>query len=157
MPAKVPEGAARDEVELWLNNIYAAPTYEVGCSLAAEFTKLYGDKYPRAVSSFQDDLEAGLMHLRFPLNHRRGIRTSNSIERLFGEQRRRTKVIPYFFDEKSCLKLAFASLIRAARGFRRFDMSELATAQIEHLRREKKLPERPSLDYEPANRIRSVA
>ena len=144
-------------MELWLNNIYAAPTYEVGCSLAAEFTKLYGDKYPRAVASFGDDLEAGLMHLRFPLNHRRGIRTSNSIERLFGEQKRRTKVIPFFFDERSCLKLVFASLIRAARGFRRFEMSELAVAQLEQLRREKKLDDKPSLEYELARKVRQVA
>jgi putative transposase len=151
--AKVPEGE-REAVEAWLNNICMAPTYEVGCRLAAEFIKLYGDRFPRAVASFRDDLEASLTHLRFPLNHRRGIRTSNSIERLFGEQKRRTKVIPMFFDEKSCLKLVFAALIRAARGFRSFDMNELAVAQLESLRKEKKLADKPSLDYEPARSVR---
>ena len=155
--AKVPEGADRDEAELWLANIYCAPTYEVGSRLAAEFINAFSSKHTRAVASFRDDLEASLTHLRFPLNHRRGIRTSNSIERLFGEQRRRTKVIPYFFDEKSCLKLVFASLIRAARGFRRLEMSDLSIAQLEHLRREKKLDEKPSLDYELARKLRSVA
>jgi transposase-like protein len=155
--SKVPQGAERDEVELWLANIYTAPTHEVGSRLAAEFIETFGSRYPRAVSSFEDDLEASLTHLRFPLNHRRGIRTSNSIERLFGEQRRRTKVIPMFFDERSCLKLVFASLIRAARGFRRFEMSDLSTAQLEHLRREKKLDSKPSLDYELARKVNEVA
>jgi transposase-like protein len=146
-----------EAVEAWLNNIYMAPTYEVGCSLSSEFIKLYGDKFPRAVASFRDDLEASLTHLRFPLNFRRGIPTGNSIERLFGEQKRRTKVIPFFFDEKSCLKLVFAALIRAARGFRRFKISELAVARLESLRKEKKLVDKPSLDDEPARKLRSVA
>ena len=96
------------------------PTYEVGSRPAAESIKEYGDKYPRAVASFRDDMGASLIHLKFPLKHRRGIRTSNSIERLFGEQKRRTKVISMFLNEKSSLKLFFASLLRAARGFRRF-------------------------------------
>ncbi|MCD5401229.1 hypothetical protein LR013_01345 [candidate division NPL-UPA2 bacterium] len=32
-----------------------------------------------------------------------------------GEEKRRSKVLPRFFDERSCLKLAFATLIRALR------------------------------------------
>ncbi|MDF1537108.1 MAG: hypothetical protein P1S46_11540, partial [bacterium] len=76
---------------------------------------------------------------------------------LFGEQRRRTKVIPRFFDEKSCLKLAFASLIRAANGFRAFAMTELTLAQLESLRKERDLPATPSLDYELAKQIREAA
>jgi hypothetical protein len=36
-------------------------------------------------------------HLRFPLAHRWVIRTTNLLERLFGEERRRAKVIPHAF------------------------------------------------------------
>jgi len=89
--------------------------------------------------------------------HRGSIRTTNSIERLFGEQRRRTKVIPRFFDEKSCLKLVFATLIRAADSFRPFAASGLIVAQLEALRKEKGLPEKPSLDYPLAKQIKSAA
>ncbi len=153
---KVPEGV-REEVNSWLNSVYMAPNLETGEKLAAEFIARFKDLYPRAVRSFADDLEASLTHLRFPVNHRKGIRTSNSIERLFGEQRRRTKVIPRFFDEKSCLKLVFASLIRAANGFRAFSMSDLTLAQLESLRKEKELPAIPSLDYELAKQIREAA
>jgi len=42
------------------------------------------------------------------LHHKR-IRTTNLIERAFAEQRRRTKTIPRFWDEKCCLKLVFAT------------------------------------------------
>ena len=61
------------------------------------------------------------------------------------------------FDERSCLKLVFASLIRAARGFRRFEMSDLGVTRLEHLRREKKLGEKSGLDYELARKVRQVA
>jgi hypothetical protein len=62
-----------------------------------------------------------------------------------------------FFDERSCLKLVFASLIRAAGGFRRFEMSDLSVARLEHLRRKKRLDEKPSLDYELARKVKEVA
>jgi transposase-like protein len=44
-----------------------------------------------------DDVEACIAHLRFPLGHRRTIRTTNLRERLFGEARRRIKVLPHVF------------------------------------------------------------
>jgi transposase-like protein len=134
-----------------------APNLATGEKLAADFIPHYQDLSPRAVASFSDDLEASLTHLRVPVNHRKRIRTSNAIERLFGEQKRRTKVIPRFFNEKSCLKLVFATVTRAARGFRPFNMNELAIAQLENLRKQKELPPAPSLDYELATALREVA
>jgi transposase-like protein len=41
-----------------------------------------------------------IVHLRFPLAHRCAIRTTNMLERLFGEEWRRTKVIPLAFGER---------------------------------------------------------
>lgn len=153
---KVPE-KARDEVKAWLDSIYYAPNLETGEKLATEFIAKYKDQYPRAISAFQDDLAACLTHLRFPIVHRRSIRTSNSLERLFGEQKRRTKVIPRFFTEKSCLKLVFAALIRAAANFQAIAMTELTVAQLEVLRKEKELAAEPSLDYPLAQQLRRAA
>jgi hypothetical protein len=34
------------------------------------------------------------------------------LERLFGEERRRTKIIPHAFGERAVLKLMYAALIR---------------------------------------------
>jgi transposase-like protein len=39
-------------------------------------------------------------HLRLPVTHRRSTRTTNLIERLFGEERRRLKIVPNAFGEK---------------------------------------------------------
>jgi len=46
--------------------------------------------------------------------HRRVTRTTNLLERLFGEERRRTKVIPHAFGERAVIKLMYAALIRAS-------------------------------------------
>ena len=61
-----------------------------------------------------DDFEACIAHLRFPVTHRRAIRTTNLLERLFVEERRRLKIIPNAFGERAVLKLMFGALIRAA-------------------------------------------
>ena len=47
------------------------------------------------------DLEEVLIALKFLLVHCARIRTTNLLERLFGEGRRRTKIIPRFTSEAS--------------------------------------------------------
>ena len=88
------------------------------------------------MKSFADDLEASLAHLRLPVAHRKYARTTNLIERSFVEERRRTKVIPRFFTERSCLKLAFGALERASRRRQRVTITELEQRRLELLRKE---------------------
>ncbi|HYM86061.1 MAG TPA: hypothetical protein VET30_04930, partial [Pseudoxanthomonas sp.] len=64
---------------------------------------------------------------------------TNLLERLFGEERRRTKVIPHAFGERAVLKLMYASLIRAAQTWMRVVISDFELKQIEELRQELKL------------------
>jgi transposase-like protein len=54
----------------------------------------YAESLPVAVKCFDDDFEACITHLRLPVTHRRSTRTTNLIERLFGEERRRMKIVP---------------------------------------------------------------
>jgi len=85
---------------------------------------------------FAEDLEASLAHLRVPPAHRKFVRTTNLIERSFVEERRRTKVIPRFFEERGCLKLAYAALQRAANRWQKVTITELEQRQLELLGRE---------------------
>jgi transposase-like protein len=140
---KLPE-SARAEVKQWLAAVREAPTLEQGRQLAAQVIEMYEREYPAAMKSFADDLEASLAHLRAPAAHRKFVRTTNLIERAFEEQRRRTKVIPRFFDERSCLKLAFAALDRAARDWQQIHFSESEQRQVAALRRELGLDPRPA-------------
>ena len=52
------------------------------------------------------------------------------------EERRRTKVIPRLMDEKSAMKLVFATLIRVSERWSRVSISELERKRLKLLRRE---------------------
>ena len=64
----------------------------------------YANVLSSALACFEDDFEARIAHLRLPVTHRRFARTTNLLERLFVEERRRLKIIPNGFGEKPVLK-----------------------------------------------------
>jgi putative transposase len=64
------------------------------------------------------------------------VRTTNLLERTFEEERRRTKVIPRLLDERSAMKLVFATLIRVSERWCRVSVSDLERQQLRLLRRE---------------------
>jgi putative transposase len=66
--------------------------------------------YHAAAACLAEDLDALLVHLKYPLRHRRKWRSTNLLERSLGEVRRRTKVIGRFPGETSCLSLCWAVL-----------------------------------------------
>jgi putative transposase len=86
---------------------------------------------------FEKDLEETVTYLRFPTEHHKRIRTTNRIERLHGEGRRRSKVIPRFPTETSCLSLMYATLITASRRWRGVRMTTQILRQLDRLRAER--------------------
>ena len=136
---KVPD-TARAEVKAHLVAIRDAPTYEAGRQTALAVLARFERTYPTAMASLRDDLEASLAHLRLPVAHRKYVRTTNLIERSFLEERRRTKIIPRFFDERSCLKLVYATLVRASQRWQRIRVTNAERAQLLRLRQELRLP-----------------
>jgi hypothetical protein len=58
------------------------------------------------------------------------IRTTNLLERLFLEERRRTKIIPRAFVERPVLKLMYAAMIRAADRWRGIAVGEFEQRQL---------------------------
>jgi len=115
---------------------YYAPNQEVAKQVAADVLKKYQKAYPSAMTSFQDDWEACIAYMRCPHVHHERIRTTNLLEPSSVEERRRTKVIPRFFTEQSCLQLALATLWRASQRWQGVKMSELERQQLMLLRRE---------------------
>jgi transposase-like protein len=109
---------------------YQAASPALARLLRDDIVATYAKELPSAVTCLQDDFEAGIAHLRFPLGHRRVIRTTNLLERLFGEERRRTKVIPHAFGERAVLKLIYAALIRAAERWRGININEFERRQL---------------------------
>ena len=136
---KVPD-AARAEVKAHLVPIRDAPTYEVGRQTAMGVLARFERTYPTAMASLREDLEASLAHLRLPVAHRKYVRTTNLIERSFLEERRRTKIIPRFFDERSCLKLVYATLVRASQRWQRIRVTDAERVHLLRLRQNQGLP-----------------
>jgi transposase-like protein len=130
---KVPDHA-RVEVKSMVKSAYYAPNREVAEMIAKDLLDRYQDLYPSAMKAFTDDLEACWAYLRCPSVHHRRIRTTNVLERAFVEQKRRTKVIPGFWTEKSCLKLVFATLWQTSQRWRGVRMSEFEQQQLLQLR-----------------------
>src|SRR5205085_1599447 len=64
------------------------------------------------------------------------IPVTNLLERLFGEERRRTKVIPHAFGDRAVLKLMYAALIRAAERWRGIKITEFEQRQLKAIRDE---------------------
>jgi transposase-like protein len=66
--------------------------------------------FSAAARCLADDLDALVVHLRYPARHRRRWRSTNLLERSLGEVKRRTKVMGRFPGEDSCLTLVWAVL-----------------------------------------------
>jgi putative transposase len=133
--AKVPL-SAREEIKAAVQAAYYAPNREIADHIAAEILRKYQGDYPSAMSSFQEDWDSCVAYLRCPQIHHQRIRTTNLIERSFLEQRRRTKVIPRFFTERSCLKLVFTTLQQASQRWQGVRMTEFELQQLALLRKE---------------------
>jgi transposase-like protein len=131
----VPE-ALWPEFKVRAHACYQAASPVLARLLRDDIAATYGGDLPSAVTCLNDDFEACIAHLCFPLAHRRSIRTTNLLERLFGEERRRTKVIPHAFGERAVLKLMHAALIRAAERWRGLRMTEFEQRQLRAIREE---------------------
>lgn len=115
--SKLPR-VARPMLKKLIRKAFTAARYEEGLAQARSVIDQYRDAYPSAMKCLERDLEETLTALRFPLAHRIQIRTTNLLERLFGEGKRRTKIIPRFTSEASGLSLVFAVLVDASEDWR---------------------------------------
>lgn len=151
---KVPK-AHESEVKTAVRAIWNAPNRATADLLVKDFLERFGTELPAATACLQDDLEACLSFLRCPPLHHKRIRTTNRIERAFEEQRRRAKTIPRFWDEKSCLKLVFATLLQASERWQNVSMSQVEVAMLTQLRRTLGL-EPPAVSGHPAPQRQAV-
>lgn len=136
--AKVPE-TRWHEIKPYLLMIRDAPDLEAGQHAVREFLEKFSQEFPSLCKSLTEDLDALLAHLQLPWRLRKFTRTTNLIERSFVEERRRTKTLPRFFTEKSCLKLVFAVLIRAAARWQTISITATEYAQLKMLYQERQI------------------
>jgi transposase-like protein len=155
--AKLPDETA-GEVMAHVYSVRDAPTLDAARAAADRLVNTYRREYPAAIACFTDDLDALLAIHRVPVRHRIRVRTTNLAERSFVEERRRTKVISRFPDEKAALKLVFATMIRAADRWCRVSISDLERHQLTLLRAELGLDPPPAnTDHRKTNHRKDIA
>lgn len=112
---------------------YQAPSPAMARTLRDDLVDRFGRDYPSAVICFKEDFEACIAHLHCPPTHRRVIRTTNLLERLFVEERRRVKAAGHLFGEQAVLKLMYGALIRASDNWKGISISDLERRQLQQV------------------------
>jgi putative transposase len=133
--AKLPR-LVQGQIKPLVQQVFLAPSYALALKRGRALIARFRDRYTAAMECLERDLEECVTYLRFPAAHHHRIRTTNRLERLNGEGRRRTKVIPRFPTERSCLALLFATLVTASKRWHGVTMSPAAIKQLQQLRAE---------------------
>jgi putative transposase len=102
------------EVAEDLSAIFKVSRHKTAETLAKEFVSLYEKSYPKAVSIFKVGIWDALTYLSYPGSHHARIRSTNMLERLFKEVKRRTRVVGVFPNERSASTLATEIALRSS-------------------------------------------
>jgi len=97
----------RAKVAFMLRGIYREESKERAREALEEFKKKYQRIYPKVVRLWEENFDDLLCFYEFPFEIRRFIYTTNQLKRLFGEAKRRLKVMKILPDEENAEKILF--------------------------------------------------
>jgi len=117
----VPTMGMRSPVAADIRAIFNAPDRDEANHLLAKFMDRYQKTAPKLVEWAEEALPEGFTVFALPPSHRRRLRTTNLVERLNEEIRRRTRVARLFPNEASCLRLVSAILMEIAEDWQTAD------------------------------------
>jgi putative transposase len=109
VPKSEMSGVAED-----LKAVFKVRREKTAKALAEEFVEFYGKHFPKAVAVFEAGIGDALTYLSFPGSHHAKLRTTNMLERLFKEVKRRTRVVGVFPNETSASTLATEIALRSS-------------------------------------------
>ena len=107
----VPKQSMRIEVAADIRAMFNAPDRRTAERYLQTAIQKYAISAPRLSAWMEDNLSEGFTVFDFPIEHHRSIRTTNSLERINKEIRKRTRVVGVFPNEASCLRLISAKLM----------------------------------------------
>jgi transposase-like protein len=133
--SKLPRGV-QGQMKKQIHRVFRAGTYEQGLARGRKLIADYRDRYPHAMACLAKSLEECITCLRLPESHRRRVRTTNTLERLIEEARRRTKVIGPMANEQSGLSLIHAVLVDVSKRWRGIQLTPRDLEKLNALRSE---------------------
>ncbi|AGT33891.1 transposase (plasmid) [Geobacillus genomosp. 3] len=118
----------QDEVHSWVRAILDAPDLDTARLLLNQVLEAYETKAPKAMAILEAGFEDATAVLLLPEKYRKRLRTTNALERLNEEIRRRERVIRIFPNRESAMRLIGALLMEIdekwASGRKYLDMAE---------------------------------
>lgn len=123
----------RGRVGREISNIFAAPTANEARKRLEGFKAGLGEQVPEAAACVENGFAAATQFYAFPQAHWRRIKTTNGLERLHAEIKRRIKAVGAFPDRASALRLitAVALEVTASWGQREYLNMKLLKAEEE--------------------------
>ena len=109
--AYVPQQALRAEVAQAIRDIFNAPDKTEAERMLDRLVVRYQQQAPKLAEWAQENIPQGLTVFQLPQSHRVRLRTTNGLERLNREIKRRTRVASIFPNEQALLRLASALLV----------------------------------------------
>ena len=109
--AYVPQQALRAEVAQAIRDIFNAPDKTAAERMLDRRVERYQQQAPKLAEWAQENIPQGLTVFQLPQSHRVRLRTTNGLERLNREIKRRTRVASIFPNEQALLRLASALLV----------------------------------------------
>jgi len=133
--AKLPRGV-QAEMKRQIHRVFYAKSYDEGMSRGRALIAQYRerDRYSRAMDCLAKSLAECLTCLKLPESHRRRVRTSNTLERLIEEGRRRTKVMGAAPNEEAELSLVHAVLVDVSKRWRGIKITPADLEKLNELR-----------------------
>jgi len=107
----VPRQKWKAEVAADLRDVFNAPRREDAELRLKKAVEKWKSRAPKLADWMEENIPEGLEVFSLPPSHRRRMRTTNGLERLNQEIRRRTRVARIFPNEKSLIRLVGAILI----------------------------------------------
>lgn len=101
---------AQDTVAAVVRTIFAQADHHSAMAQLQEVSKMLRPRFPQAADLLEDAAEDLLAHLHFPREHRRRLHSTNPLERLHKEIKRRTRVVGIFPTRESLMRMVVTLL-----------------------------------------------
>ena len=108
--ATVPQGA-REAIAAIVRTIFAQPDHASALTQLRKVAEGLRSRFPRAAALLEDAAEDVLAYRHFPLEHQRQIHSTNPLERLNKEIKRRSNVVGIFPNPAAVIRLVGAVLL----------------------------------------------